>query len=65
MHLTTDLQSIEIDKDVRICSFDVDNMYTNIAKLEFISIIENIIENDPEITKSNQKEIINILKSVV
>jgi hypothetical protein len=64
-HLTTDLQSIEIDKDVRMCSFDIENMYTNIPKLEVINIIENITENHTDITKTNQKETINILKTVM
>jgi hypothetical protein len=49
VHLTTDLQSIEINKAVRICSFDIENMCTNIPKLEVMSIIKNIMENDPEI----------------
>jgi hypothetical protein len=41
--------------------FDIQNMYTNILKLEAINIIKNIIRNDPEITKPEQEEIINIL----
>jgi hypothetical protein len=40
-------------------------MYTNTPKLEIIDIINNIMENDPEITKTTQEEIINILKSVM
>jgi hypothetical protein len=39
IHLTTDLQSIEIDEGVRMCPFDIENMYTNIPKLEVINII--------------------------
>jgi hypothetical protein len=34
-------------------------MYTNISKLEVINIIENILENDPEVTKTDQEEIIS------
>jgi hypothetical protein len=49
---------MEINEDVRMCSFDIENI--NIPKLEVISIIESIIENDPDITKTNQNEIINI-----
>jgi hypothetical protein len=65
VHLTTDLQTIEINEDVRICSFDIQNMYTNIPKLEVIDIITNIKENGPKITKTTQEEITNILKSII
>jgi hypothetical protein len=41
VHLTTDLQSIEINEDMRICSFDIQNMYTNIPKVEVLNIIKN------------------------
>jgi hypothetical protein len=37
-------------------------MYTTISKAEVINIIEM---NDPEITETNQKEIINILKALI
>jgi hypothetical protein len=52
VHLTEDLQSIEINEDVRICSYDIENKYTNIPKLEVINIIKNIMENDSETKKS-------------
>jgi hypothetical protein len=35
LHLITDLHSIEIDKYMRICSFDIENMYTNIPETHF------------------------------
>jgi hypothetical protein len=44
-HLTTDLQSIEINEDMRICSFDIENMYTNIPKVEVLNIIKNILKS--------------------
>jgi hypothetical protein len=53
IHLTTNLQSIECDEDLRIRLFDIKNMYTNILKLEFVSMIENTMQNDLEITKLN------------
>jgi hypothetical protein len=55
IHLITDLQPIEINEDVKICSFDIENMYTNTPKSEVVYIIANMIESDPEITKTNQK----------
>jgi hypothetical protein len=39
IRLTTYLQSIKINEDVRICSFNVENMYTNIPKTEVVNII--------------------------
>jgi hypothetical protein len=47
-----------------MCSFDIINIYTDIPKSEVINTIEDMIQNDPEITKTNQKEIINILRAV-
>jgi hypothetical protein len=52
---------MEIIEDLRMCSFDIEHMYTNISKADVI----NIIENSPDTTKTNQKEIINILRTVL
>jgi hypothetical protein len=54
----TDLQAIEINKDVRLCSFDIENMYTNIPKAEVINIINNIIQNSQGTETNVHKEII-------
>jgi hypothetical protein len=40
-------------------------MYTNIPKLEVIKIIESIRENDLEIVKTNKKEIISMLRTIM
>lgn len=48
-----------------ICSFDIETIYTNVTKPEFINIIWCVIENGPEIIKTNQEEIINILKALM
>jgi hypothetical protein len=63
IHLITELQSIEINEDMRICSFDIENMYTNIPKTEVVNIIKNVIENNSGTI--NQKEIIDILKIIL
>jgi hypothetical protein len=34
IQLMTDLKTIELNKDTRLCSFDITNMYTNIPKTE-------------------------------
>jgi hypothetical protein len=55
IHLTTNLRSVEFDKDVRMCSFDTDNMYTNRPMVEFTNMIENTMENDPDVTITKLK----------
>jgi hypothetical protein len=65
IHLITDLQSIEINEDMRICLFDIDNMYTNIPKVEVLNIIKSIMESDPETKKAELEEIIKIFKSMM
>jgi hypothetical protein len=55
---------MEINGDVRMCSFEIGNMYTNIPKSDVINIVNNILKTNPEIVKTNQKEIIHILKTV-
>jgi hypothetical protein len=34
IYLITVLETIQINKNIRICSFDVENMYTNIPKVD-------------------------------
>jgi hypothetical protein len=60
-----DLQAIELNKYMRLCSFDVENMYTNIPKIDIINIINTIIENNQEIGSNIQKETIRILKTML
>jgi hypothetical protein len=63
IQLITDLKTIELSKDTRLCSFDITNMYTNIPKIWFI--IKNILENNNEIGKNIQKETIHILETII
>jgi hypothetical protein len=65
MHLIADLQAIEINKEMRLCSFDIENMYTNIPKNSSINIINNTLENNKETEKNIQKEITHIVKTVI
>jgi hypothetical protein len=47
IHLITDLQNIEIQENTRLCSFDIENMYTNVPKLdtiEMMMIMEQLVE---------------------
>jgi hypothetical protein len=46
-----------------MCSFDIENMYTNIPKTEVVNIIKNVIENNPG--TMNQKEVIDTLRIIL
>jgi hypothetical protein len=48
VHLITDLQNIEISDNIRMCSFNIKNMYINIPKLDNINIINNTLNMNPE-----------------
>jgi hypothetical protein len=54
--LITELKTIEISKDTRICSFDIENMYTNIPKTEATNIIANILKINSTIKENSQKK---------
>jgi hypothetical protein len=45
--IMTDLQTIKLNRDMRICSFDTEHMYTNIPKRDNTNIINNILEKLP------------------
>jgi hypothetical protein len=62
--LMTDLQTIDINENIRRCPFDVENMYTNIPK-DIINIISNTINIDQDISKNYQCQIIQILKTIL
>jgi hypothetical protein len=55
IQLMTDLKTIEINKNTRLCSFDITNMYTNIPKNEMIIIIKKLLENNNEIGTNIRK----------
>jgi hypothetical protein len=50
-----DLQAIELNKNIRFCSFDIESMYTNINKTGIIKIINTVLENKLEIDRNIQK----------
>jgi hypothetical protein len=51
VHLMTDPQTTELNKDMRLCSFDIENMYTNIPKIDIINIINTIIKTTKKLIK--------------
>jgi hypothetical protein len=54
--LIKDLNNIDINTDIRICSFDINNMYSNIPTYELINIITSIA-NGNDIHEELIKEI--------
>jgi hypothetical protein len=75
IHLITDLQSMEINKNMRMFSFDITNMYTNIPKLDKISIINILMvtqkltetrkSNNTYTKNSNRTELFSILTTML
>jgi hypothetical protein len=63
--LMTELETIEMDKNSRICSFDIKNMYTNIPRTETANLIYNILKTNQNINDSNQKEILHTLDTIM
>jgi hypothetical protein len=65
VHLIADLQAIELNKDMRICWFDRENMCINTPKIDIIYIICNTLGSNPEINMNIRKEILHILETVM
>jgi hypothetical protein len=59
-----DLKSITRNKNTRLCSFDIVNMYTNIQKNDIITITKNILQNyDTNI--DTKKEILQLRNTIL
>jgi hypothetical protein len=54
---------MEINEDMRMCSFDIENMYINIPKSDVMNIINSLLKTNSEIVETNQKEIIHLKNS--
>jgi hypothetical protein len=59
-----DLKTIELNRDTKICSFDIENMYTNIPRKEILNITNNVLESIIEIEVCTRKEIIHIMRII-
>jgi hypothetical protein len=64
IQLMGDLKSITINKNTRLCSFDIVNVYTNIPKNDIITITKNILQNY-DINIDTQKEIIQLMNTLL
>jgi hypothetical protein len=54
---------MEFSEGMRMCSFNVEIMYTNTPKSDVINVITNALITNPAIGKINQKEIVHTLKT--
>jgi hypothetical protein len=61
----TELKTTELNKNTKLCSFDIENIYTNIPRKDIINIINNILENNTIIHANFLNEIIHVLKVIM
>jgi hypothetical protein len=59
------LKFIEINEDIRLCSFDIENMYTNIPTHKFKNMTGNIIDKSYSISQQTRIEIKNLLNVIL
>jgi hypothetical protein len=64
VQLTTDLNSIPINENTRMCSFDIKNMYTNIPTAKVYEYIKQILNKTVEMP-NRKTEILNLVKTVL
>jgi hypothetical protein len=57
--LAHSLNRIEVNKDIQMCSFDIQNIYTNIPINELLNIVENIIDKNHNISHETKIEFSN------
>jgi hypothetical protein len=63
--LAHSLKLIYVNKGIRLCSFDIENMYTNIPIREVKNITGNIIDKDNNISQKMKEEILNLLNIIL
>jgi hypothetical protein len=64
-HLSQSLMNTKIDTNMKLCSFDTENMYTNIPITEIKNIIKNIMNNDNLMSKEEKEELSLILDTIL
>jgi hypothetical protein len=60
----TELNITQLKRDSRICSFDIENMYTNIARKDITNKINDVLNNNTEIQSIIRKIIIYTVERV-
>jgi vacuolar-type H+-ATPase subunit D/Vma8 len=64
LYLITDLQSLHINKNTRILSFGIPNIYTNIPIKRIVTIIQTLLKHH-NTQQSTIKEIVNITNNIL
>jgi hypothetical protein len=62
-HLIEDLHEIPYDQNIRIASFDITSMYTNISTHDLMTIIKEICQNN-QIDINVQEDIMKLTKTI-
>jgi hypothetical protein len=62
-HLIEDLHEIPYDQNIRLASFDITNMYTNIPTHDLMTIIKEICQNN-QIDINVQEDIMKLTKTI-
>jgi hypothetical protein len=65
IQLISDLKTIELNKNIQICSFDKENVYTNVPKHDTINIISNILKDNPQNNENIHKDILYITQTIM
>jgi hypothetical protein len=52
-----ELNITELNRDTRICSFDIESMYTNIPRKYIINTINDTLDNNTEIQSNIRNKI--------
>jgi hypothetical protein len=63
--LAHSLKMLKINENTRLCSFDVEDMYTNIPIHEVQNIVRNIINENYNISQPIKREIKNLLNTIL
>jgi hypothetical protein len=63
--LTQELASIEVDEHIQLCSFDIQNIHTNIPVSDLLNTIRDIITRNNITTKGECTEILNLLELII
>jgi hypothetical protein len=61
--LAHSIKFIKLNKDIQICSFEIENIYINIPINELLNVVENIMNKNHNISLETETEIRNLLST--
>jgi hypothetical protein len=59
------LENLQINENTRLCSFDIENIYTNIPVVEVKNILKETLNNDNETPTIEKQELETLLNAVL